>query len=110
MTAPKCLSCNKPLKKRTTTIFFESPRPGRQIRRGAIAADVRTKEEAQRHTNLEVVSVQRNVNDLVWSAGVWDGTSYGPYACDGLFCTNSCAQAFGIAAAKRMIKEGSIKR
>ena len=86
-TRPSCPMCNKPLPKRTTTIFFrEHPRPT-------------TRAEVQRLTNLEVVTCARGHTDSksYMSANVWDGHSYGPDRC-APFCTNTCAIHFGMAA------------
>jgi endogenous inhibitor of DNA gyrase (YacG/DUF329 family) len=84
---PRCPMCDKPLAKRTTTVFYpQHARP-------------KTRAEAQRLTNLEIVSLHRGHADSAtyMSANVWDGKSYGPARC-APFCTNNCAIHFGIAA------------
>jgi hypothetical protein len=109
MSAPICVTCNKPLTKRTGTIFFCDPDGSRGMS-SSIPARITSIEQAQRHTNLKVVSVRKRNDGTIFAAGVWDGVSYGPVQQDGLFCTNACAQAFGLAIAKRMLADGRIKR
>ena len=95
---PTCKWCGKPLAKYSRTIFFK-PVGFKYGLSDAIVADVRSKAEAQKHTNLAVISVQRGPGGLVSSAGVWDRESWGLWG-DGLFCTGSCAQAYGGNAAR----------
>lgn len=100
MSRPRCLCCGKPLAKHTQTLEFRVPNNSARVISG-IDASPRTKAEAQRYTNLEIVSVRRGL-ETIHSVGVWDGTSYG-LSGEGLFCTGRCAQDYGIVAAKRAL-------
>lgn len=106
MNRPHCITCKKPLQKHTHTIIFTDPDNPIDLN-GVVRAKVYSKEEAQRYTNQEVISVKRGVKGTVFSAGVWDRTSYGH---DGrsLFCCVKCGESFGISMAERMIRDGRI--
>lgn len=77
---PCCAWCDRPARKRVTYLDF------------SMGSRPKTKEEAQRRTNQQIISVKK-FGDEIYSANVWDGETYiHP------FCTNACAMAFGYAA------------
>lgn len=106
--APVCLHCGKPLKKFTVPIWFE---PGEYRNLHHESATVvwlgdtprpQTKAEAQRYSNLPVISVHKSYGGISY-AGTWDGESYGIWG-EGLFCTKECGFLFGRDVAK-LLKE-----
>lgn len=105
MSAPSCMWCGKALRKFTHTLYFVAPGSRLAMREGEIAAVVATQEEAQRHTNHQVVSAARGRDGTIRKIGTWDGTSFGLYG-EGLFCTGGCAQSYGIRAAKEAKRTG----
>jgi hypothetical protein len=95
MNQPFCRCCGKPIRKRVITHYFGLTTPRATSYSVEHAEPAKTKAEAQRHLNGEVVSVRYGYQGQV-IAGVWDGESYE----DELFCTQTCAAAFGRMAAK----------
>lgn len=103
MKQPFCRCCGKPIRKRTRLVYIETKASdqrydGSFIRYAVVAPDARprTKADCQRLTNQQVVAVQRDdTKEFIRLFHEWDGESYQ----DDLFCTGTCAQAFGRAAA-----------
>jgi hypothetical protein len=108
---PLCRYCGKPIRKRTGRIFFGASQD--QVDRGSSigswtyrAEKPRTKEEAQRLSNHEIVSAKWSRGDSYWAkeagfdhiieAGTWDGVSYE----DPFFCNGEHAKRFAYAAAR----------
>lgn len=57
----------------------------------------KTKAEAQRYANMQIVSVKRDLDPKTISeVTLWDGSSYQ----DDFFCSGTCAQKQGYAAAR----------
>jgi len=95
MMRPLCRYCGKPIPKRTTTLRFVDELKSHMTNDQFtiyVVGTPQTKAEAQRLTNLEVVSVQRGCNpwgkdsqlEYITSVGVWDGERYAdPYFCNG---------------------------
>lgn len=96
MSAPRCQWCDRELRKRTDTVWFEGDRPT-------------SREEAQRRTNLPILYIdwsylydknldltdEREINRV----HVWDGESYTGYPFhQPLFCTQRCAVEFAAAS------------
>jgi len=82
---PRCACCNKPLPKHTTAVYWN----------GYKDPPAANREEAQRRTNLQIVSVKKHSDGKIWCAGLWDGVTWvGP------FCTNNCTMHFAFAAYK----------
>jgi len=94
---PCCVECGKPLLKYTHTVFVQKPGGGGRAKEDVYAV-IHTKEEAQRHTNLEVVSVRRGIDGTVDRFGTWDGESWG-HEGRGFFCNQTCAANHGYRAA-----------
>lgn len=106
---PTCIVCGRPIKKKTSTIYFkDAAKHGKEP--GStdagmgfstystdlfVAAPVMTKTEAQRLVNQQIVSVSRS-GDSIYSVGVWDGESYE----DEFFDTGACARRQGYASAR----------
>lgn len=103
MTAPRplCRYCGKPIAKRTRTVFF-----GRQQQKlddywSERTEKPRSKQEAQRLLNAEIVSVSWSAigdddgNKYVHKVTTWDGVRY----VDPYFCNGSHAQKFAYACA-----------
>src|SRR5262249_11503218 len=97
MTAPLCPCCGRPLPKRTTYIDLTIKD------KKSVPLDQRpkTRAEAQRLTNHEIVSVSRSTDKTyIHSVNVWDGETYGRDKRRSLFCTDECARSFATAAHK----------
>lgn len=108
-TQPLCRTCGKKIKKRTEVVWFGRNGPASDY--GSYRPDdrPRSKAEAQRLVNQQVVSVSwRRAPDTTYghvvgdpdfdyidSVKVWDGETYE----DGLFCTLACAATMGRSAA-----------
>lgn len=117
--APLCRYCGEAIPKHTTSVYFrhESFRESRISARGvayfADGCEPKSKEDAQRLVNMEVIAV-RYINGLskyftergasmqvsevrhVNYATVWDGETYA----DQYFCSGDHARQFGILMAK----------
>lgn len=113
---PKCIVCGRALPKRTDTLYFREPQPYRPAERRQWGGDFpaqeekpdgfregnslylehrpRTRTDAQRYVNGQIVSSKRHA-DFLHSVNYWDGESYA----DEFFCTNNCAQKQGYASA-----------
>lgn len=115
-TRPKCIVCGRALAKRADTLYFREPQPYRPAVPYAWGGDFpaqeakpdgfregnalylddrpRTRTEAQRHVNGQIISSRRQ-GDFLYSVNYWDGESY----TDKFFCTNHCAERQGYASA-----------
>jgi hypothetical protein len=115
-TQPYCRMCGKPVRKHTTQHYVEHPM-GRG--RFDFDAELVTREDLQKRTNQQIVSVkyhyeneehERASEDIydnrwtrhvsgrrtVYSYTTWDGESYvGEF-----FCNGDCAEAMGYSAAR----------
>ncbi len=92
---PLCRCCAKPIKKRTRLHTFGHANPQRHSWCTEHTEKPTTRQEVQRLTNQQVVSIRRH-NGFVYSASTWDGETY----MDPFFCTDSCGRAFGRMAAE----------
>lgn len=103
LTQPYCRYCSRPIKKRTRTVFLRVPDPNAKYantdsefwRTVEVEKLPQTREECQKLTNRKVVSIRR-WQDGIHSFTDWDGESYD----DEFFCTTTCAQGLGYAAAR----------
>lgn len=100
---PFCKCCGTPIAKRTASIYF-GYQADRSDGRFWIESTLRptSREEAQRATNLELVSLEWSRDEegkrtTIRKAGAWDGLSYQAKH----FCTNRCAIAFAHALAEK---------
>lgn len=101
MTRPRCRYCAAPLKKYTRSIYFGQRSDGEGAASSLYKATPATREEAQRFTNHQIVSVS------YWTAPegpryidkvtTWDGETYEQR--HGYFCSIQCAANLGEAAA-----------
>lgn len=92
---PLCRCCAKPIKKRTRSHTFGHAKAERLSWCTQHTERPTTREEVQRLTNHQVVSIRKH-NGFVYSASTWDGESY----MDRFFCTDTCGRAFGAMAAE----------
>ncbi|WP_066725267.1 hypothetical protein [Sphingomonas pituitosa] len=112
-----CIVCGRPIAKRTSDFFFREPvayQPPKPHSWGgdhnAIEAKPdgwregnsiylhqrpRSREEAQRYVNGEIISVRRD-GEVLSRVSYWDGESWQ----DRFFCTNRCAMDQGYASAQ----------
>lgn len=98
MTLPTrpCIVCGRPIAKRTTTVYIV-PDTGWSPNYQGHRADVKSRCECRRFTNAPyIVSHRKNGDGFIYSFETWDGETF----TDKYFCTKSCAQAQGYAAAK----------
>lgn len=105
MTAPKCIVCQKPIKKKMKEIAFY-PATGnnrqngeRSESGGVVYLDVRpaSREEAQRYTNHSIVRVTNDHEGRVFSMSWWEGEYE-----DHHFHSERCAATYGRMMAKRV--------
>lgn len=117
MNAPLiCIVCGRRIARRTETLYFRAPQeyqpakprswggeyPAQEakpdgLREGNslyLTDRPRTRVEAQRYVNGEIVSSKRR-GEFLYSVNYWDGESYA----DKYFCTNHCAMRQGYASA-----------
>lgn len=110
----RCIVCDKAITKRLTYMWFREPRPAFKSpfsthpekpdghREGGSIVTIylndrpRTKEQAQRHGNTEVIRIKRDQDGYVTEATFWDGESYR----DKYFCSDNCARLQGYASAQ----------
>lgn len=105
--APLCRYCGKAIRKHTKWVFLRL-RDNRTDYKGAIEVDAwpQTKEECQKYTNLQVISVKRHRHfdsstDTVTDLGIdqfstWDGETY----VSEFFCNGDHARRFAYVMAK----------
>jgi hypothetical protein len=101
MSRPHCLNCGKPIPKKTESHDF-------WVSRWQSAP--RTREEAQRLTNHQIVSIRYGISPHTGEGGVryvssfstWDGESYNP--CYGHFDSGECAKMFAYRVANRGVR------
>lgn len=97
-----CRCCGKPVKKYTTTVYVrEAPsqydHAHAWVRYIYVGADrPKTKQDCQRHSNQQVISVGRSKDGTVHSFAEWDGARYQ----DEFFCSGPCTKSFAQMAAK----------
>jgi hypothetical protein len=116
VTPPRCIVCGRPIAKRTATLYFREPKayqpakptswgdewPAQEAKPDGLREGnhlylqhrPRTRAEAQRYVNGQIVSSKRRA-EFVTSVNYWDGESYA----DKYFCTNNCAMRQGYASA-----------
>lgn len=105
MSRPHCIVCGKQIKKRFQSIsFFPAGLNGRENYERAdhgrtiyLDPDLRpaTKEQCQRYTNHEVLTVSMDHTGHVHSFKWWEGDYE-----DDFFCTGTCARKQGYASAR----------
>jgi hypothetical protein len=110
-TQPLCRLCGRKIGKHTHRVYFGRP----QHRTDTFATErtelPRSKEEAQRLLNEEIVSVswsrgeeyyaRKAGGDVIDSVTTWDGESYR----DQFFCTDAHARQFGYATAQALARK-----
>ena len=89
-TRPRCRCCGQLMPKATGSLYFQDYGQGRADHI-VVETLPRTRDEAQAHTNLQVISIRRDHAGAVHAAGTWDGESW----TDDLFCKVACAERFG---------------
>lgn len=104
MSTPTCAWCSKPIRKHATTVYIErEPAPYHRNSTWAryhYCGDgprPHNMAECKLLTNQTVLSIMRTIDGHVASFNEWDGKTYAPLC--GFFCTNTCAQELGRAAA-----------
>jgi hypothetical protein len=95
---PLCRYCGKPIPKRTTSLIFGQSTISNSDYWKTIDAKPVTREDAQRHSNLPLVSVRYHdyPSRHVTSASTWDGESY----VDEYFCNGDHAKRFAYVMAR----------
>lgn len=92
---PLCRMCGRPIRKRTESLYF-GRNPELDPLPGYSSARPTSWEEAQKHSNLQVISVKwHSDRSYIWGVGLWDGKSWD----DEFFCTARCAVQMGYSAA-----------
>jgi hypothetical protein len=105
MTRPLCVWCARPMPKHTISIHFGRDKDGpTNLGDPGYKDRPRNKGEAQRYSNLPVVSVsywKHDGEDYVAVANYWDGT-YGRSTANWStkLCSGKCAKEMGLAAAE----------
>lgn len=103
MSRPHCIVCGKQIKKRFQSIsFMPAAANGRENydREGStmyleVELRPKTKQECQRFTNHQVLTVNMDHTDHVHSFKWWEGEYE-----DEFFCTGTCARKQGYASAR----------
>lgn len=106
---PLCRFCGKGIKKHTHTVWFGMNRESRGEFSSSLADKPKSREEAQRLVNQEIVSISWSYNtswddedhsvrvrDHIHKVATWDGESW----TDPFFCNGDHAQRFGYASAR----------
>lgn len=98
-----CRCCAKPLRKYTTTAYIKKEKSQYDVERLyhryiylTIDAWPKTISDCRKLSNQHVLAVKRYKSGEIASFSEWDGVRY----IDSLFCTGTCAQAFGRMAAR----------
>jgi len=98
---PLCRCCGKPIKKWTRPIWVRPEPRDTPMSDRTVVGLLRSKEDCQRLTNEKVTAVRytdypEHLGRHAVSFNTWDGESYESE----FFCSGTCAQNFGLLAAK----------
>ena len=113
----RCIVCDKAIAKRLTYIWFKDPEPARPAGMFGAAREAKihgmredgpilsyvyldqfptTKQEAQKYSNGQLISVRKRSDGSISEAAFWDGESYTKK----YFCKDACAVKQGWASAR----------
>lgn len=94
---PKCIVCGRNIAKRTERVIVQPiSADGFNSGNATVHADIRTKADAQQHTNHVVTSISMGPSGVAWTFNTWDGVSYE----DEFFCNGNCARKQAYASAR----------
>lgn len=96
---PLCRYCGGPIRKHTTMTMLHIPHKDRTVSLDYTDVDKlpTTKAEAQKHTNGQIMSVRRTLDDkAIDQFSSWDGETY----VDEFFCKGEHAKRFAYVMAK----------